>query len=88
MIGPRVTVEDGVRLRDCTILADSIVHNHSWINQCIIGRKCSIGRWARMENTCVLGDDVVVNDELYLNGARVLPHKSISANVPEPDIIM
>lgn len=41
-----------------------------------------------MENTCVLGEDVVVKDELYLNGARVLPHKSISANVPEPDIIM
>ncbi len=42
----------------------------------------------RMENTCVLGEDVVVNDELYLNGARILPHKAISANVPEPDIIM
>lgn len=41
-----------------------------------------------MENNCVLGDDIVVNDELYLNGASVLPHKSISANVPEPNIIM
>uniref|UniRef100_A0A914V0D2 Mannose-1-phosphate guanyltransferase C-terminal domain-containing protein n=1 Tax=Plectus sambesii TaxID=2011161 RepID=A0A914V0D2_9BILA len=41
-----------------------------------------------MENTCVLGEDVVVKDELYLNGARVLPHKSISTNVPEPDIII
>ena len=41
-----------------------------------------------MENVCVLGEDVAVKDELYLNGARVLPHKSIAANVPEPDIIM
>jgi mannose-1-phosphate guanylyltransferase len=41
-----------------------------------------------MEGVCVLGEDVNVKDELYLNGARVLPHKSISASVPEPTIIM
>uniref|UniRef100_A0A914VRH9 Mannose-1-phosphate guanylyltransferase n=1 Tax=Plectus sambesii TaxID=2011161 RepID=A0A914VRH9_9BILA len=67
-------------------LADSIIRSHSWVNSSIIGRKCDVGRWVRMENTCVLGEDVVVKDELYLNGARVLPHKSISTNVPEPDI--
>lgn len=42
----------------------------------------------RMENVTVLGEDVIVNDELYLNGANVLPHKSISESVPEPRIIM
>uniref|UniRef100_A0A0M3HSE2 mannose-1-phosphate guanylyltransferase n=1 Tax=Ascaris lumbricoides TaxID=6252 RepID=A0A0M3HSE2_ASCLU len=90
VIGPRVRIENGVCLRHCTILSDSIVRTHSWINSSIVGRKasCSIGRWVRIENTCVIGDDVVVHDELYLNGARVLPHKAISTNVPEPDIIM
>ncbi|VDK48337.1 unnamed protein product [Anisakis simplex] len=88
VIGPRVRIENGVCLRHCTILSDSIIRTHSWINSCIIGRKCSIGRWVRIENTSVIGDDVVINDELYLNGARVLPHKAISGNVPEPDIIM
>lgn len=42
----------------------------------------------RMENVSVLGEDVIVNDELYLNGASVLPHKSINESVPEPRIIM
>lgn len=88
VIGPRVRIENGVCLRHCTILSDSVVRTHSWINSSIIGRKCCIGRWVRIENTCVIGDDVVVHDELYLNGARVLPHKAISTNVPEPDIIM
>lgn len=46
------------------------------------------GKWVRVENCSVIGEDVVVKDELYLNGARVLPNKSISTNVPEPDIIM
>ncbi|KAK6008967.1 nucleotidyl transferase, partial [Ostertagia ostertagi] len=72
VIGPRVLVEDGVCLRHCTVLSDSIIRTHSWINQSIIGRKCSIGRWVRIENNSVIGDDVVVMDELYLNGAQVL----------------
>ncbi len=43
---------------------------------------------ARLEGVCVLGEDVEVKDELYLNGARVLPHKSITNSEPEPTIIM
>lgn len=41
-----------------------------------------------MENVTVLGEDVQVKDELYINGALVLPHKCISASVPEPRVIM
>ena len=42
----------------------------------------------RMENTCVLGEDVQVKDEIYLNGPKVLPHKSLVESVPEPNIIL
>lgn len=41
-----------------------------------------------MEGTTVLGEDVIVKDELYINGGQVLPHKNIAASVPEPQIIM
>ncbi len=41
-----------------------------------------------MEGVTVLGEDVQIKDELYLNGARVLPHKSISVSYPEPEIVM
>ena len=41
-----------------------------------------------MENVSVLGEDVLIHDELYINGARILPHKSIVVSVPEPQIIM
>jgi len=36
----------------------------------------------------VLGDDVTIKDELYINGASVLPHKSISTSITEPRIVM
>lgn len=50
--------------------------------------RAHLSRQVRMENVTVLGEDVIVNDELYLNGANVLPHKSINDSVPEPRIIM
>lgn len=41
-----------------------------------------------MENNCVLGEDVVVNDEIYLNGVKVLPNKGITKSENEPKVIM
>jgi mannose-1-phosphate guanylyltransferase len=102
---------------------------HSKVDNCIIGWSSKIGRWSRVENHCVLGEDVEVKvgagscrsparpparsvagqalrcahersrgsmlphppplqDELYLNGAVVLPHKEIKDNVPTPSIIL
>ena len=43
---------------------------------------------ARLEGISVLGDDVHIADELYINGGCILPHKSINASVPEAKIIM
>ncbi|KTF82464.1 hypothetical protein cypCar_00046039 [Cyprinus carpio] len=93
-IGPNVTIgagvvlEDGVRVKRCTVLKGAHIRSHSWLESCIVGWSSSVGQWVRMENVTVLGEDVIVNDELYINGANVLPHKSITDSVPEPRIIM
>jgi mannose-1-phosphate guanylyltransferase len=34
-----------------------------------------------MENVTVLGEDVEVKDEIYLNGAKVLPNKGIKDSI-------
>ena len=41
-----------------------------------------------MEGVSVLGEDVIVKDELYSNGGRILPHKSISNSSAESQIVM
>ncbi|XP_033744992.1 mannose-1-phosphate guanyltransferase beta-like [Pecten maximus] len=87
-IGPDVVIEDGVCVKRCTILKGATIKSHSWLESCIIGWKCVLGRWVRMENVSVLGEDVTVKDELYINGGRILPHKTIGTSVPEPQIIM
>eukprot|EP01104_Vermistella_antarctica_P003288 TRINITY_DN1345_c0_g1_i1.p1 TRINITY_DN1345_c0_g1~~TRINITY_DN1345_c0_g1_i1.p1 ORF type:complete len:362 (-),score=128.45 TRINITY_DN1345_c0_g1_i1:741-1826(-) len=87
-IGPGVIIEDGVRLRDVAVLKGATIRSNTWLNKTIVGWQSSVGRWVRMENVTVLGQDVHVKDEVYINGSRVLPHKTISSSVNEPTIIM
>lgn len=87
-IGPNVVIEDGVRIKRSTILNGAIIKSHAWLDSCIIGWRSTVGRWVRMEGITVLGEDVMVKDEIYINGGQVLPHKSIAISVPEPQIIM
>eukprot|EP00842_Homolaphlyctis_polyrhiza_P004385 jgi/Hompol1/4948/HPOL_004048-RA len=88
VIGPGVVIGDGVRMSRTVLFEGVQVRDHSWINSSIIGWRSTIGRWTRIEGTTITGEDVHVSDEIYLNGACILPHKSVSANVPEPKIIM
>ncbi|KAF8571360.1 hypothetical protein P879_05336 [Paragonimus westermani] len=87
-IGAHVVIEDGVRISNTAIFSKSVVRSHTWLHNCIVGWRSTVGRWVRMENMTVLGEDVRVGDELFLNGALVLPHNAISESVTEPHIIM
>jgi len=80
-IGPNVAIGDGVRLQRSVILAGARVKDHAWVKSAIVGWNSSVGRWSRLENVTVLGDDVTIADEIYVNGGSILPHKSIKANI-------
>jgi mannose-1-phosphate guanylyltransferase len=80
-IGPNVIIGDGVRLQRCVLLKNSKVKDHAWIKSTIVGWNSTVGRWARLENVTVLGDDVTIRDEIYINGGSILPHKEIKANI-------
>jgi len=87
-IGPDCRVEKGVRVQRSAILRGTHIKSHSWIHSSIIGWKCTVGRWVRIDNVTVMGEDVCVRDELYINGGRILPHKEIKESIPQPSIIM
>ncbi|KAL9612445.1 MAG: hypothetical protein Q9167_002954 [Letrouitia subvulpina] len=90
-IGSNVVVGDGVRLQRSVLLSGCKVKDHAWVKSTIVGWNSSIGKWARLENVSVLGDDVTIGDEVYVNGGSILPHKSIKQNVDDtlvPAIIM
>lgn len=94
MLGPNVTIAPkcrigaSCRLINCAILENSVVETGCYINRSIVGWNNTVGRWSRIDNGCVFGDDVQVKPELYVNGARVLPNKGISVTIDKPEIIM
>ncbi|KAI4354560.1 hypothetical protein L6164_003410 [Bauhinia variegata] len=87
-IGPGCVVESGVRLSNCTLMRGVRIKMHACISSSIIGWHSTVGRWARVENMTILGEDVYVRDEVYTNGGIVLPHKEISFNILKPEIVM
>jgi len=87
-IGKDCVIEDGVCLRNCMVFPGSTIGKHSCVTKSIIGWRSKVGQWARLENMCVFGEDVQCRDELYLNGAVVLPHKEVKVNVAKPEIII
>ena len=87
-IGPGCVIEDGVRISRSAIMGGARIKAHSWVDSTIVGWQCTVGRWARLERVTVLGMDVTVADEVYINGAKVLPHKSITESVTDPNAII
>lgn len=88
VIGPNCVVEDGVRLVNTTLLPGSKVRSHAYVNRAIIGWHSTVGEWARVEKMSVLGEDVNVKPEIYINGSSVLPHKSVKKSLETPQIMM
>ena len=87
-IGQNCTIGDGVRLSNCVLLHRVSVKNYARVSDSIVGWGSKVGQWARIDNKAVIGEDVFVGDEIYLNGAVVLPHKDIKESVLEPGTII
>ncbi|KAL6783718.1 GMP1 [Auxenochlorella protothecoides x Auxenochlorella symbiontica] len=94
LIGPNVSIGklcvigDGVRLSNCVLLHRVTVKNYARVSDSIVGWGSSVGSWARVDNKAVIGEDVVIRDEIYMNGAIVLPHKEIKESVLDPGTII
>jgi mannose-1-phosphate guanylyltransferase len=75
VLGANVTVGSGVRLANCVLLQKASVRDNSWIKDSIVGWHSTVGRWSRLDNVTVLGEDVHIKDEVVIHGATILPHK-------------
>ncbi|KAJ4842229.1 cytochrome c1 [Turnera subulata] len=87
-IGPGCVIESGVRLSRCTVMRGVRVKKHACISNSILGWHSTVGRWARVENMTILGEDVHVGDEVYSNGGIILPHKEVKSSILKPEIVM
>jgi len=88
VIGPNVIVKCGARIINSVILSDVIIENSCYIDGSIIGWKSIIGSWTRIDGLSILGEDVKVSENLYINGSIVLPNCGVKASIKTPGTIV
>ena len=88
IIGKNCVIGDGTRLKNVCIMPNSSVGSNSYVINTLIGWSSKIGNWCRVEGMTVFGEDVILKDELYINGAIILPHKCVTENVRTPGTIL
>mmetsp|Transcript_3929 Transcript_3929/g.11762 ORF Transcript_3929/g.11762 Transcript_3929/m.11762 type:complete len:360 (+) Transcript_3929:121-1200(+) len=88
VIGPDCVVEEGARISSTALLPGSKVKSHAFLRKTIVGWSSSVGSWARTDNVTVFGEDVTVKEGICVNGARVLPHKSLKEDIYEAGSIV
>ncbi|KAH1128842.1 hypothetical protein J1N35_000220 [Gossypium stocksii] len=101
-IGPNVSISAnvrigaGVRLIGCIILDDVEVQENAVVINSIVGWKSSIGKWSRVQadgdynaklGITILGEAVIVEDEVVVVNSIVLPNKTLNVSVQDEIIL-
>ncbi|KEG11191.1 mannose-1-phosphate guanyltransferase [Trypanosoma grayi] len=87
-IGPGCIIGPSCRIVRSAVLENTTIGGGTLIDSSIIGWKGRIGSWCHIVNNAVLGEDVEVRSELFLNGVNVLPNKTIAQSYLEPEVII
>jgi len=53
-----------------------------------VGWYSTVGKWCRIQGLTVIGEDVQIKDEIFVNGCSILPHKSIGTNLEQKGQIL
>ncbi len=96
VVGPYTVVLGGVRVGRGSLVRGSLVMRRTrigsstYIKDSIIGEECSIGSWVRIESGTVIGDQVSIADEVFINRRNyILPYKELSDSVwKEGEVIL
>ncbi|KHG11736.1 Mannose-1-phosphate guanyltransferase alpha-B [Gossypium arboreum] len=99
-ISANVRVGAGVRLIGCIILDDVEVQENAVVINSIVGWKSSIGKWSRVQASShadgdynaklgitILGEAVIVEDEVVVINSIVLPNKTLNVSVQDEIIL-
>eukprot|EP00922_Rhytidocystis_sp_ex-Travisia-forbesii_P056830 GHVS01084064.1.p1 GENE.GHVS01084064.1~~GHVS01084064.1.p1 ORF type:complete len:376 (-),score=41.21 GHVS01084064.1:549-1676(-) len=87
VIGPNVTIGsgcvigEGCRLSNSSLMSGVVLRDYCWLSETIVGWQSTIGKWVRIEGLTVVGEDVQIHNECYVNSALILPHKGISQSI-------
>ena len=82
IINPRCRLGKYTRIVESIILKSTIIDTGSVIKRSIIGEKVVIGKWVRVEENSIIGDEVALNDEVMLaRNTCILPFKEVRDSI-------
>jgi NDP-sugar pyrophosphorylase family protein len=88
-IGDNVTIGKGVSIENTIIFPRAVISDFTSIKGAIIGEASRIGKKAKIENGCIIGDYVVIQDNITLTqNVSVCPYKEVTENVLTPKCLM
>ena len=88
VIGAGCEIKSGTRIKNSVLFQNCVVGENSYIDGSIIGWKSNIGKWCRIQELSVLGEDVTVKDEMLLKKNIILPNVTIKSNPKEGEILL
>jgi mannose-1-phosphate guanylyltransferase len=84
VIGKRSKIGEGVYLQEALLMEGVKVGDHSYISNVIIADNSRIGKWNRIMEGSILGEEVITKDGVMLNQKTIiLPYKEVSDSVTE-----
>ncbi len=84
VVGHDVVIERGSWISRSIVFDGTYVGSYAYIEGAIIGERSYLGRWVRIEQGCVLGDQVALSDGVLLaRNIVVLPFKELEHSIHE-----
>ena len=89
-IGPNVALGEYSIISKGAKIVNSIVFQRAWVDaftsikNAIIGESAVLGRWVKIEDGCIVGDRVVINDNVTLANVKVCPSKELNESIIHP----
>jgi len=88
-IGENVTIGKAVNIENSIIFPRTHISDFTSIKGAIIGEATMIGRLVTIENGCIIGDYVIIQDNITLTqDVTVCPSKEVTENILTPKCLM
>ncbi len=82
IIGSNSVIGPAVRIKNSLLFNNVIVDEGSSISNSLIGERSIIGKWVRVEPFSVIGDEVIIRDEVLIpKRTIILPYKEVDSSV-------
>ncbi len=88
VIGPGVVIKSGARIKNSVLMEKALVKEYAYLDGSIMCWRSKVGKWARIEGLSILGEEVVISDEITLNSTIVLPNVGVKTSQTTPGTII